>query len=454
MNQHFLRPFMFLVLCACVPFFGRAQSPRHVVLISIDGMRPDFYLDPSWPAPNLQTLKKEGLYADFVRPVFPSVTYPNHVSMITGALPARHGVYGNTPFEPLGATGRWNWQASLIRVPTIFDLVHKAGLTSAAIDWPVTIGAPIDYNIPEIWAVDTTQNSAELVKAVTTPPGLWQEIEQNATGKILGEDINSEYLNSDENSGRMAAYIIRKYKPTLVALHLACVDHAQHAWGRQGMGVAVAVAAVDRVIGEVLEALEKAGIRESTAVVVTGDHGFVDIHSTLFPNVWLKRAGLLGTGKSWRVKFQSVSGAAYLYLQEKNDSVTARAVRRVLEGLPSQERRLFTLLDRHALDGLGADSSALLAISPLPGIAVGGSGEGALLRPAMQGGTHGYLADFPQIMTGFVGWGAGLHKGTVIPEMRMPDIAPVILALLGIPFQTPDGVLFPGIIDPVRNSGK
>src|SRR5258708_5448846 len=118
-----------------------AQSGRHVVLISIDGLRPDFYLDPSWPAPNLQALKAEGTYANFVRPVFPSVTYPNHVSMVPGALPARHGVYSNTPFEPMGATGRWNWQASLIRVPTIFDAVHQAGLVSAAIDWPVTIGA-------------------------------------------------------------------------------------------------------------------------------------------------------------------------------------------------------------------------------------------------------------------------------------------------------------------------
>ncbi|WP_431211770.1 alkaline phosphatase family protein [Puia sp. P3] len=54
-------------------------------------MRPEFYEDPSWPAPNLQYMMKEGAYAVHVRPVFPTVTLPNHTAMITGALPARSG---------------------------------------------------------------------------------------------------------------------------------------------------------------------------------------------------------------------------------------------------------------------------------------------------------------------------------------------------------------------------
>ncbi|HXB08253.1 MAG TPA: alkaline phosphatase family protein, partial [Puia sp.] len=84
---------------------------RHVILITIDGMRPEFYLDPAWPAPNLQHLMQEGAYAIRMRPVFPTVTLPNHTTMITGALPARHGVYYNGPFNPLATGMAWNFFA-------------------------------------------------------------------------------------------------------------------------------------------------------------------------------------------------------------------------------------------------------------------------------------------------------------------------------------------------------
>ena len=81
---------------------SEAQSTKHVILISIDGFRPEFYLDASWPAPNLQQLKTAGVYAQRVKSVFPSYTYPSHVAMLTGALPARGGIYYNAPFEPEG----------------------------------------------------------------------------------------------------------------------------------------------------------------------------------------------------------------------------------------------------------------------------------------------------------------------------------------------------------------
>ena len=92
-----------------------AARPDHVVLVSIDGLRPEFYRDPRWPAPTLQWMAREGAQAEGVRGVFPSVTYPSHTTLVTGALPARHGVLYNTPFEPAGQTGAWYWEASAIR---------------------------------------------------------------------------------------------------------------------------------------------------------------------------------------------------------------------------------------------------------------------------------------------------------------------------------------------------
>ncbi|MBS1564630.1 MAG: alkaline phosphatase family protein [Bacteroidetes bacterium] len=433
-----------VITCFVLVLHLSAQPAKHVVLISIDAMRPDFYRDLSWPAPNLQQMAREGVQAVRVKPVFPSITYPNHVTMITGALPARHGVFFNVPFEPLGASGKWNWMESIIQVPTLWDALHKAGLRSAAIQWPVSAGGPIDYCVPEIW------DPAQPEDRITVPgkyaaKGLVEELEDSATGKLNGNNVNEEWLSMDENSGRMAAYIIRHYKPGFLALHLLSVDGQQHAQGREGQKVRLAVASVDRAIGDVLEAIERAGLKDSTAVLVVGDHGFVNIHSALFPNVWLAQKGLLGKGANWKVKFQSASGAAFLYLQDPNDMNTLTAVRKMLNELPEGMKRLFRVLDKDELKKAGADPHAALALNPLPGLAIGNAAQGAVLRPA-HGGTHGYYPDFPEIMTGLVGMGAGMAKGVEIPEMGMQDIAPLIAKLLGLEFEAPDGVLLPGLV--------
>src|SRR5690606_8172594 len=112
-----------------------------------------------------------------------------------------------------------------------------------------------------------------------TPQGLFEEIEQNATGKLSDDDLNVNFLIFDENLARMAAHIIKTYKPALTAVHLPCVDHAEHTQGLDGDMVRTAVAGADHSIGRSLEAREEAGIRDSTPIIIMGDHGFSDVHS-------------------------------------------------------------------------------------------------------------------------------------------------------------------------------
>ena len=443
-----MKRFLSLLLAFNIPFALLAQPVRHVILITIDGMRPEFYEDPSWPAPNLQHLMQEGAYAVRLRPVFPTVTLPNHTSMITGALPARHGVYFNAPFTPLKNTPAWNFYANIIKLPTLFDKIHEEKLLTAAIDWPVTVGSPsIDYNFPDYWGFDDKTDNIALIRAGVHPAGLWDELETNALGKVPSEEINSDhYLRTDENAGRIAAYLIMRYKPAFTAFHITETDHAQHDQGRESYAIRTAVAAADRAIGDVLEAVELAGIKDSTTIIIAGDHGFSDIHSAIFPNVWLAKAGIFHPNNPhWRAKFQSASGSAFLYLEDIKDTAAVNAVRQTLDNLPDSDRRLFRLIERPELDRLGVDSSAALAFSPIIGIAVGNSGEGDVLRSA-HGGTHGFLNDTPEMMTGFIAYGAGIRKGTVIPMMTTPDIAPLIAKLLGIDFPCPDGILYPGLL--------
>jgi hypothetical protein len=187
------------------------------------------------------------------------------------------------------------------------------------------------------------------------------------------------------------------------------------------------------------------GIKDSTTILICGDHGFADIHSALFPNVWMAQGGFFQKGPHWRAKFQSASGSAFLYLEDPKDLKTLAGIRQLLGGLPVKYKNLFRVLDRLELDRLGVDSAVALALAPTPGIAIGNSGDGEVLRGA-RGGTHGFMNDEPEMMTGFIAFGAGINRGVVIHEMGTQDVAPIIAKLLGLDFKCPDGILWPGIL--------
>jgi predicted AlkP superfamily pyrophosphatase or phosphodiesterase len=328
--------------------------------------------------------------------------------------------------------------------------LHQAGLKTASVGWPVTVGAPVDYLIPEAWVPDQTLDRVNPIRSNSMPKGLFEEVEQNATGKITSNnDLDGEKLTTDDNFSRMAAYLIKTYKPSFTAVHFICVDAAEHEEGRDGFGVRKAVAGVDHAIGKVLESLELAGIKDSTAVIIVGDHGFANINTTLFPNVWLAQAGLISraNGKmEWKAKFHSASGSGFLYLKDVNDKKSPAEVLKILDRLPASQKKLFRIIERPELDKLGVDSAVAIAIAPIEGVSIGLSDTGDAIRAAGQRGTHGFFPDFPDMYTGFIAFGPGINKGFVIHQMGLEDIAPIITKLLSLSFTAPDGVLYPGIL--------
>ncbi|RZK40803.1 MAG: alkaline phosphatase family protein, partial [Hymenobacter sp.] len=343
------------------------------------------------------------------------------------------GIYYNSPFEPDGATGRWYWEESLIKTPTLWDAVRQAGGKTASVSWPVTAGAPIDYNVPEVWSLTVTDRLAP-VREQTTPKGLFEEIEPKATGPLTARDMSSDYVSGDENGSRIAAYLLQTYKPTLLTLHVFGVDHAEHQDGRDGEHVRRALATADWVVGNLVEALAKAGIDQETAVIVTGDHGFVDINTTLAPNVWLAQNGLYGAEKgSWKAQFHTSGAAAFLMLKDPKDKKTVAQIRQLLAAAPADQRKLFRVVERAELDQIGADPHAALALAPALGVSMSAARDGAVVRPG-KGGTHGFFPDNQQIQTGFVGYGPGFVAGKVVPQMALQDVAPITAQLLGLPF--------------------
>ncbi|MCZ4224474.1 alkaline phosphatase family protein [Pedobacter rhodius] len=426
---------------------AQTTPAKYVILVTIDGFRPEFYLDSTYAMPTVRELMKNGVSAQGLNPVFPSVTYPDHTTMITGVTPAKHGIYYNTPFEPEGATGKWYWDYSLIKTPTLWDAMHKAGKTTACVRWPVTVNAPIDYRIPEYWNYKDMNDAREYTAAATQPASLWKEVQENATGILEADDLNAtnDELVQDESVARMAGYIIKKYKPNFLALHLACTDHYEHENGREHYMVKAAVAGADRAVKTLTESLKRANIADETAIIILGDHGFENIYQSFSPNYLLKQAGLMTDIKTgnWKAQFHSSGGSSFLQLKNRNDKATLSKVETILAEQPDSVKHYYQVITKTKLAEIGADPNVLLALSGINGTTFNNKSDVEVEKFARVKGTHGFYPDHKQIQTGFVAFGPGLKKGVVIPVMNMVDVAPFITKLTGIDMPAMDGKIYP-----------
>jgi predicted AlkP superfamily pyrophosphatase or phosphodiesterase len=428
-----------------LPLEAQAPRARHVVLVSIDGLRPEFYLDGGWPAPMLQRMAREGAHARAVRSVFPAVTLAAHATIVTGAVPGRHGIVDNRPFEPGGPSGRWYGDDALA-LPTLWHAVRTAGLTSANVAWPLSGRAPVDHDLPGVWPQDALALPTQ--RRTARPPGLLEELEREATGRLHDERFRYGVLARDDQAGAMAAYLLERHRPALLTVHLVGTDWWQHAEGRDGPGVRRAVAAADRAIARIVEAAEQAGILDRTAFVITGDHGLSDMHVRLAPNAWLVEVGLHEARRDrgeWRAAFHSSGGTIFLYLRDPDDHDAIARARAAVEARPAGERRLFRVLEREEIVRRGGDPRAALALAAEVGVVFNESPTLPSLTPVI-GGTHGYVPEEPEMLTGLVLWGAGARSGAVASRPALEDVAPLVASLLGIPFAAPDGVLPAGML--------
>lgn len=421
-----------------------APPADRVVLISLDGFRSDFYLEPSRPAPMLQLMAREGAHAEGVRGVFPSVTYPSHTTLVTGARPAHHGILLNR--DP---TKGWNFFHDDITTPTLWELVGAHGGTTVNVGWPVTVGAPIDYNVVISGALSNSDLADDPIRDLTTPAGLFEELEREATGRLdVGYDLSNSNPAKEARVAEMASYLIAQHEPQLLTVALQVTDAIQHRHGREAPEVDRALAAADRAITRIVEELARRDLLARTAFVISGDHGFSDIHLRLQPNVWLADAGLFDPDDPMasRARFETSGGAAFLYLGDADDADALAAVDELLKTLPPQEARWIRLLDREALDRERAHPTAPLALTAVDGVTFGGGTDGGLLTAAA-GGSHGHLPDFSRMHTGLVLWGAGVRPGAVAPLVGMEDVAPTVAYLLGLDLGAPDGTALQGLVE-------
>ncbi len=430
-----------LVLAALL---AAGQEVDHVVIVSVDGLRPEFYLG-DYEAPTLQAMAREGVHAREAESVFPSSTYPAHASIVTGVRPWRHGIAANTKWGEGGATRDWHWFARDLEARTLWQAARERGRTVAISYWPSSVGAEADWLLGEVWDPDGKDTVRRLTASST--PGLLLEL-MLALG-VPEERIVADKAAIDRFVARAAAYLFRKHRPNLQLVHLLNVDEAQHREGREGEGVRRAVREQDANLAVIRKAIAESGVGPRTLLVVTGDHGFADVRRNVNPNALLRDAGYVsaegGRVVSWRALARSSGGSCGVYVK---DAADVEAVGRLLRGSARFDgETLYEVLDRPALDLLGYDRKAAFALDPAEGWAFSGALAPRLVDglPTVRG-NHGQRPTRPGLFTGFVAAGAGVRPGASVDRMRLIDIAPTVARLLGLDLPDAEGAVLDALL--------
>jgi predicted AlkP superfamily pyrophosphatase or phosphodiesterase len=420
------------------------QSPPLLVVISIDGLRPDYITaadEHGAKVPNLRRFLKEGTYADGVEGVVPTVTYPSHTTLVTGVWPATHGIYANTTFDPLQKNYQgWYWYAEDIRVPTLWDAAAQAGRTTASVQWPVTVGAHITWNIPEFWRANTEED-AKLLRAVSTP-GLLLEGQRELGQPYSGGTDTS--VEADKNRGRYANWILEKKHPGLLTLHLIALDHIEHETGPFSAESVAVLEGLDAIIGSVREAAERVAPGRAYVAVVS-DHGFAPTEAqlNLFPAFRdAKFFSVDDQGKitDWKAMPWVTGGSAAIVVKDRQDAVTKAAVHDLLVKLAEDPANgIDQILDAAELHKRGGYPTASYFVSLKPGWRTGYALVGPVLSKTKLGGTHGELPDLPDLRAAFFLVGPGVAAGRDLQLIDMRDIAPTLAHEVGLALPSAEG---------------
>lgn len=413
-----------------------APVPGHpVLLISIDGLRPGDVLEAEQRGlkiPNLRRFLVEGAYAQGVTGVLPTLTYPSHTTLITGVAPKTHGIVNNLTFDPTAINqDGWYWYSSDLKAPTLWHLARAMGRTSGNVHWPVSVGAPITWNLPQIWRTGHGDD-AKLVAALSTP-GLLRELESTEGTYAPGKD---EDVASDETRARFAIRLIARHRPDLMTVYLTGLDHTQHAEGPGSAPAHAVLERIDALVGQLVAAEQAA--RPDAVIAVASDHGFAGITQVINPSQALIDAGLIRLsppdplGRVSIAGWDAVvwaSGGSFAIRLARDDNALRAKVRALLHTMQADPaNRIERIIERADVVRLGGNPDADFYVNLGEGMAVTGFLKPGLpLRfPSPYKGTHGYFPDDPRMASTFLIKGPGIARGRNLGQIDMRAIEPTL----------------------------
>ena len=442
--------YLFLAILA---LSARAVAqPEHVVLISIDGLAAYELDDDDVELPNLRELIKNGVRAESSETIFPSVTHPSHTTLVTGVVPKVHGVIGNRLVnretgERFHITNKTHPES--VRVPTIFDAAKSKGLVTAAFYWPESRDDPaLDFNIPEVFNGNAADPGA-------ADPAFLDELRQADVPIDLYYRWYPDRFRigaADAILADAAAYVIRKYRPHLLAIHFVATDEIQHAYGSEHYRSKEALTIADHAVGILRKAIDDARLTDETAFFIVADHGFhtvrheVNVHPVFERHGLTDRVRLHRSGWLLYVELVDVAREEPALESVFDDVLELEGIARILRptdydalGYPRYEQDPH-VRGQYAIVG---DIDTFLVTDA-------SSASTARHERAEPYHGHGYLPSHPRMYPAFIASGVGIRKGIRVGHVRNLDVAPTVAYLLGLELPSAAGVVMEEVLADVE----
>jgi len=444
-----VRRVWFSVCASVLAGVALRAAPHHpLLMISIDGLRPDYISNADQHGlkiPVLRALFAQGAHAAGVRGVLPTSTYPSHTTLVTGVAPARHGILGNHPF---GAEAEgldiWYYYSEDLHATTLWDAATAAGRVVASVSWPVTVGAPsIRYNIPEIMLTRTDED-LKLTRGAATP-GLMAELAARA-GPYLSDA--QKPVARDWARARYGLEVIRLKKPGFFTVHFAATDHFQHRSGPFTPAVLAALEEIDTMIGQLVAAMREQD--PATTFCIVSDHGFSRVDHFCYLDAAFvegKLVTLKGPGKTiekagiakWVARTWPAGGSAAIVLHDPADAAARTKVKALLERLAADPANgIAHVLDEAEVKAMGGAPTAQFWVDLKPGYQTSGALDAKMVAPTIASavsprGTHGYSPEHAEMNATFILTGPGI-RAVELPQIDMRGIAPTLAKVMGVDF--------------------
>lgn len=384
----------------------RAARANSLLVISVDGLDYRYLRDADklgLKIPNLRKLMREGEVTEGIEGVFPTVTWSSHTTLITGVAPAEHGILGNR--RPTAEGGDYYWDVNLLKSKTLWHATQKAGLKSAAITWPVTVNAAIDFNLPEYFQ---RRNGGGMdlrsIESKATP-GLVEKITR------VFPSFTQDWMD-DRTRTQATVYLLQHEKPDLILLHLVDHDSEAHHNGPFSREANAMIEYSDELIGKMLAAAPK-----NMVIAVVSDHGFERADKVVDINQILKQEGVSGSVEM-KPGWLTTNDA---HVAEWLRTASASNKHGIGREIPKDEvQRFAPELAKSAAVFESAEHFLFGVAKP-----------GEVFAEPTERGVHGLWPGRKDYASSFILWGKGI-KPARKPRASMLTIAPRLAKIMGV----------------------
>jgi predicted AlkP superfamily pyrophosphatase or phosphodiesterase len=381
-----------IVLLCTLGASARAADPHPVViLLSWDGTRYDYPSRVTTEA--LARMARDGAHASRLTPVFPSSTFPNHVSLATGTYVDRHGIIENVFTDRRGKRFSYENDASWIEAEPLWIAAERQKVRAAVYFW---VGSESEW-----------RGRAATYRIRPFDPSV---------GEAAKVDQILKWLDLPDEA-----------RPGLVMSWWHGCDGVGHTKGPNAPEIASQLLAQDRELARLFAGLDARGAWAYTTVIVTSDHGMAEITGVIDAESALESAGIRA-----RVEYSGGEGQVYLRNFAQLDAALAALAK--VEGLAAYPNQRLPAGLRSDYPGRSGDLTLVASppnmlgrATPLQRL----SAAWSRLR-GKSIGAHGFDPALPDMGAIFYALGRGVPRGAELGEVRAIDVAPTAAALLGI----------------------